>query len=187
MIMTILGVAGAVTLSQAAVPAAPAERALKDLPKTTVTYYDVAGRDGDTIEKSLKKLLSDPKMKDTVQLFTWNVDAEITKHTVNDKCTIQGAKSAMTASVHLPRLAEEAKVPKELMTNWRPYVSGLESEAAANLWFINDQLRPLEQSLAGKGCDQAGPLWNAGLEKIMQQQSAFADQRSKAAAKKAKK
>lgn len=166
--------------SGSAAPAITTGRALKDLPGTTVTYYDIPGKTGPAIEKSLKKLLADPASKDVVRLLTWDVGTKIVKRTTGTKCTIQGAKSTLTAKVRLPRLAEEANVAEYVLAKWNAHVAGIENEAAANLWFISDRLRGAEQSLVGISCDQAGPVWNAKVESVKTQLKELIAQRAQA-------
>lgn len=169
--------AGAPRAASAA-PAIATGRALKDLPGTTVTYYDIPGKTGPAIEKSLKNLLADPASKDVVRLLKWDVGTQIVKRTTGTECTIQGAKSTLTAEVRLPRLAEEAKVAATVLANWNAYAARIENEAATNLWFVSDRLRGAEQSLVGLSCDQAGPVWNAKVESVKTQLKEFIAQRA---------
>ena len=205
MLMNILIVAGAVaqaygtppTASPKAAapaaspaPAAPARstvavpgRTLRDLPGVTITHYDIAGKTGPAIEKSLDKVLADPTTKEATRLFTWDVGTKIVKTTTGTKCVIQSATSTLTAKVRLPRLAEQAKVRKDVMANWTTYVTTAENDAAANLWFLSDRLRGAEQSLVGLPCDQGNPAWNAKLESVKAELDAFIAKRAPAAAK----
>ena len=166
-----------------AAPAAPAAvaavpgRTLKDLPGATVSYFDVAGKTGPAIDKSLRRMLADPTAKDAVRLFSWDVQTQITKMTQGTTCTVQNAKSTLTAKVRLPRLAEQAKVDKDVMASWTTYAAGVENEAAANLWFLNDRLRGAAGSLAGLPCDQVNPTWNAKLDTVKRELEAFVAQR----------
>ncbi len=172
--------ASALMVGQTAAPAAPvaAARGLKDLPNTTTTYYDVRGKNGAAIDRALKKLLNDPASKPNVQLYAWNVGAQIIKRTEGDKCTVAEVKATMTNQVRLPRLVEEAQVPAQVVASWRTYVASIEREAAANLWFINDRLRGVEQALLGLPCDQATPAWDAGLGKIKTELAGFVAQQA---------
>ena len=201
MLTNILVVAAAVAQAYGAAPAAPSMtaaptptattattavtpgRALRDLPGTTIIYYDVSGKNGAAIEKSLDKMLADPAMKETVRLFSWDVGTQIVKATTGTKCSIQSAKSTLTAKVRLPRLADQAKVPKAVMAKWTTFIAGVESDAAANLWFVHDRLRGAEQSLVGLPCEQANPAWNAKLETVKSELNAFVAQRAQAAKK----
>ncbi len=165
MFLTILTVAGA--LAQAAAPAAaPAPRSLAAMPSAAVTYWDVPGSNAGAIEKSLKKILADPAKKDQVRLFNYDVAGKISKQTTGDKCIILSSNSGLKSKVQLPRLAEEAKVPKDVVTQWKSYVGKIEADAAKNLWFIQDELTKLDASMKGIACDQANTIWNSGLDKI---------------------
>jgi len=158
-------------------------RALRDFPNTTISYYDIAGKDFKAIDKSLKTILADPAAKETVRPFTWDVGTKIVKTTTGNKCTIQSAKSTLTAKVRLPRLAEQAKVKKDVMARWTPYIASLENDAAANLGFLSDRLRGAEQGLVGLPCDKAGPAWNAKLETVKSELNGFIAQRAQALVK----
>jgi len=169
----------AATQAQPAVttpPAAPA-RTLQSVPGVTVKYYDVAGRNGGAIEKSLKKILATPAPNNTAaRVFDWSMGLKITKRTEGTVCTITAADADFTSNAYLPRLTEEASVPKDVLANWKPYAEGLEKTASDNLWFVADRIPALEQSLVGKPCDQAAPLWKAGVDNLNKQQNEFAKQ-----------
>jgi predicted secreted Zn-dependent protease len=164
-------------------PVAIPGRGLRDLPNTTVAYYNVAGKNGKAIQKSLATLLADPAAKDTVRLFSWDVGTQIVKATTGTKCSIQSAKPKLTARVNLPRLADQAKVPKDVAARWASYVAGVEAEAAANLWFLSDRLRGAEQVLVGVPCDQASSIWNAKLETVKSELNDFIAKRAQVAVK----
>ena len=173
MLTILLGLAGALAQGQAAAPAtpvapvvAPAVRGLKELPDTTVIYYDVTGKTIPEIQASLKAVAANPATKDKTQLYNWDVSARITKRTLGTVCTVDSSKSTFTAKVNMPRLAGEESVPKPVLANWRAYVTDLESQAASDLWFIRDRLPRVEQSMANVGCDDAAAKWNAGLEGV---------------------
>ncbi len=170
-----------VITTPAAVAATPG-RTLKDLPGTTIVYYDVAGTTIPAIQLSLQTLRANPANKDAARLYSWDVGTTIQKATTGTKCTVQGAKSTLTAKVQLPRLAEQAKVKPPEMANWTAYVSQAENQAAADLWFLTDRLRGAEQFLIGMPCEQAGPAWNAKLATVRSELSAFIAQRAAAEA-----
>lgn len=158
-------------------------RTLKDLPRTTITYYDVPGKTGPAIEKALKKMLADPTKREMMRLSRWDVEMQIIRQTSGTACTVQSAKSTLTATVQLPRLAEQAKVPKNVMANWQTYVAGVEQEAADNLWFVSDRLRGADQSVVGLNCDQANSAWTSKLDQVRTEIDAFLAQRIQAAGK----
>jgi predicted secreted Zn-dependent protease len=163
-----------------AAPAVTTGRTLKDLPATTITYYDVSGRTGPAIQNSLKKLLADPASKDIVQLMNWDISTQIVKRTTGTACTINGAKATLNAKVRLPRLAEPAKVPANVLANWNNYVAAIENDVAANLWFLSDRLRGAEQALVGVSCDRAAPVSDAQFAILKTQLEQFKAQRAQA-------
>lgn len=163
---------------------ATAARPLAGLPNNTVTYYDIPGKDGAAIEKSLKKMLADPALKQTTQLYSWDVGADVLKRTEGTKCTVQKVTAKLTTTVHLPRLAAEASLDKKSVESWKSYVATLEEDAAANLWFINDRLPMVEQAVVGADCATMGTTLDAALATMKDQQNAFAAQRIATAPKK---
>lgn len=161
-----------------AAPSTPAAgRGLKELKGVTIKYYDVAGKDGKAIDKSLKKILAaaDPATGGG-RVFDWNVDASVTRRTVGTECTIKAVAATLTGNVYLPRLKEEARVPAEVLDSWRPYVAGLEKEAASNLWFVNDRLPAIQQSMVGLPCDSAASAWETAMTKLKQESTAYSRQ-----------
>lgn len=167
--------------AKAGAKAGAAPRALAELPGTTITYYDIAGKSGPAIEKSLKKRLADPNAKDSVRLFSWDVATQIMKATTGTSCVVQSASAKLSATVRLPRLAEEAKVPKDVLVKWQRYVKGVENEAATYLWFISDRLRGAERMLVGLACAQANTAWANKLNAVRTDLNAFMVQRAQAA------
>lgn len=179
MLTTLLAAAA---LAQAA-PASPAPapattavapaRALAALPGVSINYLDVAGKNMKSIQKSLDLVSIDPATKAKRKLFTWNVGAQVTNSTVNQKCTVQKATATLTSTVNMPRLPELARASKQVQADWQKYVSELETEAAASLWFINDQLRGIERSMVGVDCARSREVWNAAMNKINVDLAAF--------------
>ncbi len=173
--------AAAVSATPAVVTATPG-RMLKDLPGTTIVYYDIAGTTMPEIQLSLQTVHANPANKDAARLYTWDVGTRIQKATTGTKCTVQGATTTLTAKVRLPRLAEQAKVQAPVMANWTAYASQAENQAAADLWFLTDRLRGAEKFLIGMPCEQAGPAWNAKLATVRSELSARSAQRAAAEA-----
>ncbi|MEO5774182.1 MAG: DUF922 domain-containing protein [Sphingomicrobium sp.] len=168
----------AVTQASPATPAAGARR-LKDLPNVTITYYDVAGKNGKAIEKNLRSVRTDRATKQFSAVSSnWNVAASVNRITTNGVCTIKSVKSTFSGTVQLPRLTEESLVPADVLTNWRSYADGLDRSVADNFFFVYDQLPALEQSLIGKDCAEADKLWASSVARI----KADAIQHSQAAA-----
>lgn len=160
-------------------PAAIPGRTLKDLAGTTITYYDIAGTTIPAIQLSLKTVHTD---KNSARLYTWDVATNIQKITTGSKCTVQGATSALTATVRIPRLTEQASLAAPALAHWTAYVTKMENQAAVDLWFLSDRLRGAERALVGLPCDQAAPAWNAKLEVIRGELAARVAQRAAAAA-----
>ena len=161
-----------------AVQAAPATtaRTIHTLPGTKIHYYDVAGKTGPAIQKSLKKILAAPAPNTAATVYDWSLDAGVTKRTEGTVCTVTAAKATFNGNVYLPRLKDEARVPTDVLDSWKPYVTGLEKTAADNLWFVVDRLPALEQSLVGKPCDAVAGLWDQAVKDLIAQQTAYGQQ-----------
>ena len=175
--LSILMALTAVQAQPAATPpvAAPASRTLQSLPGTTVQYYDVPGRNGPAIEKNLKRILAQPAPNNTAaQVYNWNLGMSINRRTEGTVCTVTKATAELKANVYLPRLTEEARVPAEELASFKSWSTGLETQAAQNLWFVVDRLPALQQTLVGKPCDQAGTLWTAAVDGLIKEQNAYA-------------
>ncbi len=189
MILTLVTVTAGIAIAQPATLAAPvaaSARTLATLPNVAVSYYDVAGRTGPAIEKNLKQMMADPKLVTSMKPYEWKVGAALTKRTEGDKCSVIAVKTTLSSTVHLPRLAEQARAPAAVMTSWNSYVTGLQSDAAANLWFVSDHLPAIQRSLANLTCDKANGAWTASIDQLKAQQLEYAKQRAATAAAQAK-
>jgi predicted secreted Zn-dependent protease len=179
MLTTLLAAAALAQAAPATSAPAPATaavapaRPLAALPGVSINYLDVAGKNMKSIQKSLDLVSTDPATKAKRKLFTWNVGAQVTNSTVNQKCTVQKATATLTSTVNMPRLPELARASKQVQADWQKYVSALEADAAANLWFINDQLRGVERSMVGVDCAKSREVWNAAMNKINVDLAAF--------------
>jgi len=160
---------------QAQPAATPAARTLQGLPGTSIQYYDVPGRNGEAIQKNLKRILAQPAPNNTAaQVYNWNLGMSINRRTEGTVCTVTKATAELKANVYLPRLTDEAKVPAEELASFKSWSTGLETQAAQNLWFVVDRLPALQQTLVGKPCDQAGTLWTAAVDGLIKEQNAYA-------------
>ncbi|MFL6734121.1 MAG: DUF922 domain-containing protein [Sphingomicrobium sp.] len=140
---------------------------LKDVPNVTLSYYDVQGKDGKAIEKNLKAVRTDKTTKQFSAVSSnWNVAATVTKSTTDGKCTIKAVKPQFSATVTLPRLANEAAVKPEVLTQWRSYVAGLETSIADNFFFVYEQLPALQNSVTGLECSAGAAAWDSGIGRI---------------------
>ena len=167
--ISVLALAAAATMQA---PAATTPRTLQTLPGAKIHYYDVSGSAADTIKQSLNSVIrSQPKTAG--QLYTWTVSINVSQDSTAGVCRIASAKAALDANVYLPRLTDESHVASDVLQKWKAYESGLEKTAYDGLAFVVDRLPPIEQSLAGKPCDQAATLWNNSVQTLMKQQQAF--------------
>src|SRR4051812_35279968 len=135
------------TAAQAAAPAtAPvaAPRMLKDIPGVTIKYYDVAGKNGRAIQKSIAQLR--PKGSDGKPVtagYSWNTNAQVVKATQGTTCTIKSAKVELSGIAELPRLTEAQAVDKGTLQSWNDYVAQLDAGIAAELGYFADHMPDL--------------------------------------------
>lgn len=168
-----------------AVPAAAPARALKDIPSVTITYYDVTGKNGDAIRKSMEKNAPRaPGSKEALAGTTnWTMKAEYTQRTTNGKCAVASAKANFQGTATLPRLTNEPTVNRELQGQWRAFIGGLETAAAADLGYAYDHAGDVEKAIVSATCETAGTAGSEAIAKLRQQASEY--QRSVMAATKA--
>ena len=158
-------------------PAAVAGRTLQGLPGTTVRYYEVRGRNPDSIKKSIAKQRPKDASGEPITASTnWDIGASFTKRTENGQCRITTAKATFTATADLPRLANERALRPEVLDSWRAYVAGLEAAAAAKLWFIHDHLGDVEKAILASSCEGAQDAGAAAVARLKQQEAAIAAQ-----------
>ena len=175
MISLFVGITAASVLATAqapTTPAAPAERTLASLPNTTITYFDVSGKDGEAIQKAL----ANRQKEGVAPSANWEIGAGVRKRTEGTTCTVVGAEAKFTGEVLLPKLTTEATVPPEVLTQWKSYVAGLETAAAAKLWFVNERLGLVEKAILASSCEGAAAAANAAIDKIKAEEAAFVQQ-----------
>lgn len=166
----------------AVIPAAPAGPRLKDIPDTTVKYFDVTGNSDKAINRSLAKQQPiDPVTKQPA-MTSWSVGASFSKQTTADgQCKIVAAKVNFEASANLPRLANEEGVPAAVLAQWRAYVDALDANQAASLDFVHDRLSQVEQAMLGSSCDGVQAAASTAVTKLKQEAAAFEQQRRSSA------
>jgi predicted secreted Zn-dependent protease len=152
----------------AATPAAAPARPLSALPGLKTTYYDVTGNTISEINLAIKTsraTAAGPAAPQTVKT-DWAVAPKVTRSTTDGKCQITSVTNSFTASVELPRLANEATVDEEVRKKWRTFVTKLENDAAARLWFVYDRSGAVADAMRGKSCDQAKAAGTEALAKL---------------------
>jgi predicted secreted Zn-dependent protease len=163
--------------------AAPAGRSLQSLPNTTIRYYDVPGKNPQAILKSIAKLR--PKGADgqpVTASTNWDIGATFKKRTENGVCRIVAATATFSATADLPRLVSPKALRREALDSWNSYVAGLESIAAANLWFVHDRIGQVEKAILASSCDGAQAAGAAAVDKLKLQEAEFTRANAAAAA-----
>ncbi|HEY8591712.1 MAG TPA: DUF922 domain-containing protein [Sphingomicrobium sp.] len=173
MLNVIIAIAAAATM-QAAPSATP--RTLETIAGVEIHRFDVAGQTAKAVEAELKKVKKG-QPETLGRLFTWNAKIGLRNATEGTVCTVDTATATLDADVYLPRLTEEAKLPKADLDEWKAYEAKITRDATDNLTFVADRLPAIERSLVGKPCDQAATIWNAGVKALIAEQQAFAKTR----------
>jgi predicted secreted Zn-dependent protease len=156
------------TAAQVVIPTSPPGRALKDLPNVTVRYYDVAGKN----LKEVIKSITDQRPKDAsgqpvTATTSWSIKTEFSKRTDGKGgCKIVDARASLNSSPELPRLLNEKSFNKRDLNSWQAYAAGLETKAAAKLWFVNDHVGDVEKALLAAPCDTVDTISAAAIEQL---------------------
>lgn len=154
---------------------APAGRSLRDVPGLMLTYHDLSEKDVKSISKALKanKPLSPQQQQLLSASTSWNVAPTFTKRTTNGaNCTIVKVNAPFTAKADLPRF-NSAWVKPEDLPAWQSFMSKMEAQSAAKLWFAYDRLKSFDEVMVGKPCDQAIRDGGQTLDKIKAEAAAF--------------
>jgi predicted secreted Zn-dependent protease len=155
-----------------AVPAVPG-KTLKDLPNTTIRYFDVTGKDLKAINNSLVAVQQADSPVRAAAPTTWAVDTTFKKTTTGEQCKVTDAKAAFSASVGLPRLVSDPAHKPELLAVWRAYVANMENSHAANLWFVYDRVGDIEKAILASTCEGARGVGTAAVERLKAQAAEF--------------
>ncbi len=171
-------------------PVVPA-RGLRDLPNTTIEYYDVSGTDPKSIRESMAAARAGtaevaagtpPTVNWTPTTATWTLGANISRRTVDGKCSIAAANLKFGGKVVLPRLVGEDQVAAPMQTAWRTYLTGLETGAASTLWFVHDRVGTIQKAILASSCEGANTAATAAIEQLRTEEAEFRRQAAVAAA-----
>ena len=167
----------------AAQPAAPQPpaivgipgRALKDLPNTTIQYYDVTGKNLKAVNESITaaQQKKDAAGKTVLTTSGWAVDATFRKRTVNGVCKVDSATATFKATAMMPRLLTEQKLKSADQVVWHNYLAMADAAQAATLWFAHDHARDVEQAILASSCEGAQAAGSAAVEKLRAQVAEF--------------
>jgi predicted secreted Zn-dependent protease len=159
---------------QLVIPSSPPGKALKDLPNTTVRYYNVAGKNlKGAIQSITEQRPKDATGQPITAATNWSVKTEFSKRTDGKGgCSIAAAKATFSAAPELPRLENEAAFKKQELNSWQAYAAGLEVGAAAKLWYAHDHVADVEKAILGATCDTAEAAGAAAIQQLRAQANA---------------
>lgn len=172
--LSLLAASAIATQAAAPATAAPA-RALKDIPGVTITYYDVTGKNGQAIAKSIEKNAPRAPGSKEAQAGTtnWTMKAQYTQRTVDGKCSIASAKAVFEGQATLPRLTTEATVNPQLKEQWKTFLSGLENGAAAQLGYAYDRTGDVEKAILAASCENVNTVGSEAIAKLRTEAAAY--------------
>lgn len=150
-------------------------RQLKDLPNTTIQYYDVTGKNLKAVNQSITEAQQrkDASGKTIVTTSGWAVDAKFRKRTQNGVCKIDSATATFTATAMMPRLATEQKLKPAEQVVWHNYLAAADAAQAATLWFAHDHARDVEQAILASSCAGAQAVGSTAVERLRLQVAEF--------------
>ena len=154
-------------------PLAPGELAhFSDVPNVTVAYYDVAGRNLDSIHASLAR--HSPRDPDTNRPLSatsrWTVAVTVDSLTTARRCTVLGARLDFRGQATMPRLLPDPDRPAPVAAAWANYLAWLESRQAEQLRFAYQRLGAVEQAVFDSRCDKAEAAADRVLARLHEQQ-----------------
>ena len=153
---------------------AVAGKTIRDLPNVTVRYFDVAGKNLKAINKSIERSQKpDSSGRIAVAPTGYAVDATFNKLAGKGQCKVTAAKATFSATVALPRLVPDRAHTPELLAAWRAYLAGVENSHAANLWFVYDRIRDVENAILASSCEGAQSAGAAAVARLKAQAAEF--------------
>ena len=145
-------------------------KTLKDLPNTTVRYFDVTGKNLKAINKAIASAQQpDSSGRSAATATGWAVDASFNKLTSSGQCKVTDAKATFSATVSLPRLAADKAHKPELLAAWRAYLADIENLQAANLWSVYDRISDVEKAILASSCEGAQAAGAAAVARLKAQ------------------
>ena len=156
----------------AAAPITPA-RPLSAIPGLKRTYYDVTGTTIAEINTAIRTARTSGAGTAQTVKTGWAVSPKVTRSTTDGKCTVTSVTNNFSATVELPRLANEAAVSEAVRTSWRTFLAKLEADAAARLWFVYDRSGGVANAMRGQSCDGAKAAGTAALAKLKAEADAW--------------
>lgn len=152
-------------------------RELKDLPNTTIRFYDVPGKNLKAINKALVEQQRQPRKDASGHTLAaasgWAVNATFRNLTHNGQCKVTTAQATFTATANLPKLANEQALSKSDLADWRRYIAGVEATQAASLWFVHDHVHDVEKAILASSCEGADGAGSAAVEQLRSQAAEF--------------
>ena len=166
---------GRIPPSPVSVPAV-AVRSLEAVPNVTIHYYEVAGSDLTAINASVAAQAPRDPVSNAVSVSSsdWSINVGFAQRIVDGKCTVSGASARFTASVVMPRLLNQQALTREESKIWDQYLAILKSNAAAELWFVNDRVGRIEKAILASSCESASRAASAAADRISQELTRFA-------------
>lgn len=141
--------------------------ALAGIPNLQIRYYDVRGTTPEAIRKSINAQRprdpNDGKLVDAIARwrigYGWRTGGP-------KECDLAGAKLTYTAEVTLPRLVDEARVPRRVLERWRRYMAGLLEHEAGHLRYPYEHLGDVAAAIRASSCEKAKDAASSAIAAI---------------------
>ncbi len=163
---TVIVISAATSCSNPSNPT-DAKSVFAPFPNTTISYYEVAGTDFESIRAQMN--LKGPKDpvdgKQVDALSTWNIDWHWPPD-AQGRCDLSRLTTNFRAMILLPRLTKTESVKQEVLDAWNDYLSHLMQHEANHVRYAYDHVGNLENDIKASTCDFANATGYAALDRI---------------------
>lgn len=143
---------------------------LAGMPNTSVKHYEVTGATVTEVNRSIARQRPRSANGKTLPATTdWAVRAEFDRAETDGQCRVTAARASLTATVELPRLADDAKLDRQARKRWLDYVGELEQGALATIGFVYQNLGRIEQVMRASDCQAVKSVGTAAIERLRAQ------------------
>ena len=146
--------------------AVPVER-LADVPNVQISSYEVSGETEGAIRASINaRRPRDPVSGERVDAHVrwtmtwgWPLDGR-------GGCDLSRASIQFSATVTMPRLTNEERLPPELRAGWRAFIVGLDRHLAGHLAFPYEHRSEVLDAIRASNCTRASAAAQAAMQRL---------------------
>lgn len=135
------------------------------IPNVSFAFYEVGGRDEDAIRASLNAHRPvDPNDGAAVDGRTrWQVSWKLRSDSEGCRAV---EPPTFSATVTLPKLADESTVPSAVRAHWERYLASLRTHEAGHARYVYEHLGAVQSALLAKTCGEANAAGQAALKVV---------------------